>query len=252
MCRAEVSCPGSAPDRVSQDPTGELRALPVLQQVDGQRLAKRRGGAHRAILMGIVVVQMAALVACASAPGSADSQRSSSAGSGQALDGGPSARAAESASPTPMGSLMSAAASNTIAAPDASVPNLSVQNGTTLDITLVVNGQAVGTFAAHSWTWSVVAPDISSLPWAVEVRSPSGRALATMDVPIGVAQSTVGPDGDVTTDFKSATADLSCGRIRVLVGWQLTAPPPFGAVPLPSLEGEPGPTNGQPGVDCAP
>ena len=106
-------------------------------------------------------------------------------------------------------------------------PGLSIANGTTLTVTLVVNGAPLGTFGPGVERDPIPAADLPALPWHVEARSPSGRVLASM---------TVRP-GDVSvTSGDGARVDLSCGRLDIWSG-----PPMSGPVP----------GTGSPG-DCAP
>jgi hypothetical protein len=127
-----------------------------------------------------------------------------------------------------------------------SLPNLSVQNGTTLTVSLFVNGQFAGDFASNSWTPTIETSGLPPLPWIVEARSPSGRVLTSMDVQPGDVQSTISPNGDEGFQFESGKGDLSCGRIRILAGWTRSAPPPYGAIPTP-------PSHSAPTTDdCAP
>ncbi len=59
-------------------------------------------------------------------------------------------------------------------------PGLSIANGTTLTVTLLVNGTVVGTFAPGVERDPIPATDLPALPWNVEACSPSGRVLTSM------------------------------------------------------------------------
>ncbi len=106
-------------------------------------------------------------------------------------------------------------------------PGLSIVNGTTLTVTLVVNGTAVGTFAPGIERDPIPASDLPALPWNVQARSPNGRLLTTMTMHPGDASETQG---------YGVRVDLSCGRLDIWSG-----PPMIG----------PAPGTGSPG-DCAP
>jgi hypothetical protein len=114
-------------------------------------------------------------------------------------------------------------------------PSLSVSNGTTLTVTLVVNGQRVGDFPPRGPGPTVDVAALPPLPWNVEARSPSGRVLTSMQVAPGEVQSA---DSAVHT-IPMRRVDLSCGRLTIWAGDF----PPSGPPPLPS----PGASG-----DCAP
>ncbi|HEY5275535.1 MAG TPA: hypothetical protein VIK38_03190, partial [Coriobacteriia bacterium] len=59
--------------------------------------------------------------------------------------------------------------------------SVSISNGTTLTVTLVVNDAPVAT-VAPGVDAAIPASRLSSLPWRVEARSPSGRVLVSMIV----------------------------------------------------------------------
>lgn len=107
-----------------------------------------------------------------------------------------------------------------------------VSNGTTLPITLVVNGVIVRNIGPGDGTPGPITADVlGPMPWTVEARTASGRVLLTLSV----------HDGDVQYQESSsrgdaARIDLSCGRLDVWAG-----PPLAGPMPGPGVPG-----------DCAP
>jgi serine/threonine protein phosphatase PrpC len=119
-------------------------------------------------------------------------------------------------------------------------PALGIANGTSLTVTVLVNGQPIGTFPPGGEQSAIGGPALPALPWSVEVRTPSGRLLTSMDVKPGSVWATTRPDGGVEQAGTMGRVDLSCGRLTIWAGDFL---PPGG--PLPS--GSPG----TPG-DCAP
>jgi hypothetical protein len=126
-----------------------------------------------------------------------------------------------------LGVLAGCTAPGTVPAGSMSV---SIENGTTLTVTLVVNDAPVATVQPGDEA-DIPASQLSSLPWNVEARSPSGRVLVSMVVHDGdVVQASGGSKGDANR------VDLSCGRIDIWSG-----PPLLGPAPGP----------GSPG-DCAP
>jgi hypothetical protein len=96
---------------------------------------------------------------------------------------------------------------------------LSVANGTTVPVTLVVNGVTVETIVPGSLEDPVTAA-LPARPWSIEARSPTGRVLATLSV------SERDPISD--TAGRSVRADLACGRLDIWAG-----PPPLGGTFIP-------------------
>jgi len=117
-----------------------------------------------------------------------------------------------------------------------SSPGLSISNGTTLTVTLIVNGTTVGAFPPGTGRDPIPASDLPDLPWQVEARSPTGRLLTSMTVHPGDVWATTGPNGEGREKGDGVRVDLSCGRLDVWSG-----PPMIG----------PAPGTGSPG-DCAP
>ncbi len=117
-------------------------------------------------------------------------------------------------------------------------PNLSVGNGTTLTVTLVVNGQPVGDFPGGGPQPTIDIAALPPLPWTVEARAPSGRVLTSMMVKPGDIRTTT-VAGGVETSGTMGRVDLSCGRLTIWAGDVI----PSGPAPA-SPPGSPG--------DCAP
>ncbi len=114
-------------------------------------------------------------------------------------------------------------------------PNLGVANGTTLTVTLVVNGQRVAVFPSGGPEPSIDLTALPPLPWTVEALSPSGRVLTAFRVELGA----VSLDANGYRSATSGPIDLSCGRLMV---WAGPMEPP---APAPAA------SPGVPG-DCAP
>jgi hypothetical protein len=94
-------------------------------------------------------------------------------------------------------------------------PQLSISNGTTIPVTLVINGVAIETVAPGSFQDPIAAP-LPPRPWAIETRSPSGRVLSTL---------TVRADAPISSGTGLAVrVDLSCGRLDVWAGPPLSGP----------------------------
>jgi hypothetical protein len=108
---------------------------------------------------------------------------------------------------------------------DAETAGVSISNGTTLEVTLIINGTPVGRVAAGDGA-EVPRNELPGLPWNVEARSPSGRLLVQMTVHQG--------DVDVEGDSQSGTGgrvDLSCGRLDLWSGPPMSGPAPGPGVP---------------------
>ena len=110
---------------------------------------------------------------------------------------------------------------------------LSISNGTTIPVTLVVNGVVVETVPPGGYQDPVTA-SLPGLPWTVETRSPSGRVLSTLPVRAGdVAYTTPDASGMSSARGDGARVDLSCGRLDVWSG-----PPMLGPTFVPGPSGD--------------
>ena len=117
----------------------------------------------------------------------------------------------------------------------AEVPTLGVDNGTTLPVSITVNGSMVDTVAPKTQR-SIGQAALPTMPWRVQALSPSGRVLLEFQVVAGAVSRTTNPDGSTSIHGAGNRVDLSCGRLDVYAG-----PPMLG--PMPGL--------GRPG-DCEP
>lgn len=129
----------------------------------------------------------------------------------------PSASPTSPATPSPMAS----------AEPVFEALKLSISNGTTEPITLVVNAEAVGPIGPHSQMDPINPARLPVRPWHVEARLPSGRVLLSLDVRTGDVWHS-GPDttGHSSANGVAVRADLSCGRLDVWSGPPLLGPMP--------------------------
>lgn len=102
-----------------------------------------------------------------------------------------------------------------------------VSNGTTLPITIVVNGVIVRNIGPGDGTHEPITADVlGPMPWNVEARTASGRVLTTMTVhPGDVAEQDSGARG------VGARVDLTCGRFDMWAGPPMLGPPPAPGVP---------------------
>lgn len=132
-----------------------------------------------------------------------------------------------------LGSMVAAAivAGCALGAPPSPI-SLSISNGTTIAVALVVNGAVIETVAPGAYEDPVKAP-MPALPWSVETRSPSGRVLSTLTVRAGDVVHT-GPDASGMSSSKgdAVRADLACGRLDV---WT-TGTPLLGPTFIPGSE----------------
>jgi hypothetical protein len=117
--------------------------------------------------------------------------------------------------------------------------NLGVANGTTLAVTLFVNGVRVAEFPPRGPEPSFDIAALPALPWTVEARSPSGRVLTSMRVDAKDIWTTARPGGAIESSGAMARVDLSCGSLRIWAGDIM----PSGPIPA-SPPGTPG--------DCEP
>lgn len=97
-------------------------------------------------------------------------------------------------------------------------PNVGVSNGSTLTVTLVVNGRRVADVPADGPYPTIDTSALPPLPWEVQALSPSGRVLTSMHVAPGQVWSTTGPEGVVTQRGSMGRVDLSCGSVRIWAG----------------------------------
>jgi hypothetical protein len=110
---------------------------------------------------------------------------------------------------------------------------LGVVNATSLQVSLVVNGTVIKSFAPGGADKAIYVSALPSLPWAVEARTSSGRVLATMNVTAGDLQ----PESGITAHGTESGIGLSCGQLYMWSG--------------PTEPSWPAPQPGSPG-DCLP
>jgi len=109
-------------------------------------------------------------------------------------------------------------------APAFSPYGLSISNGTTIPVTLVVNEVVIATIPAGGYEDPVYV-SLPPLPWSVETRSPSGRVLSRMTVNAGdVVYTTADANGRSSGKGDAVRVDLSCGRLDVWSGPPLSGP----------------------------
>jgi hypothetical protein len=125
------------------------------------------------------------------------------------------------------------------AASPATRVDLGIANGTTLTVSLFVNGQLVGDSPPNAASPTFDPNSLPPLPWTVEARSATGRVLASMIVEPGEVRTATGPDDQISHSGTFGRVDLSCGRLTIWAGDVA----PSGPAPPPS-PGSPG--------DCVP
>jgi hypothetical protein len=137
-----------------------------------------------------------------------------------------------------LASLLAACRPGSASAPDdaARVPadelTLGIQNGTSLDVALVVNGLLVGVYPASSGE-EITAAQLPALPWDIEARTQAGRILAELTVREGDVWSRQNADGGTESNGVGVRVDLSCGRLDIWSG-----PPMIGPAPGPGSPGD--------------
>jgi hypothetical protein len=110
---------------------------------------------------------------------------------------------------------------------------LHVENGTTLALSIIVNGEAVGVTAARDGS-DIPVGALPPLPWNVEARSVSGRVVLTLVVASGSIVDIRNADGSGSHSAPGARADLSCGRLDMFPG----SAPMMGPAPGPGVPGD--------------
>ena len=118
-------------------------------------------------------------------------------------------------------------------------PVLGISNGTSLTVTLFVNGASVGSAAPGAGMEPIDFENLPAMPWSVEARSESGRVLTSMTVNTNDVTAGADADANLATSGSMGRVDLSCGRITIWAGYLQ----PSGPAPVASA--------GSPG-DCAP
>ncbi|HYO44985.1 MAG TPA: hypothetical protein VES19_17440 [Candidatus Limnocylindrales bacterium] len=116
--------------------------------------------------------------------------------------------------------------------------DIHVENGTTLDVAVVVNERKVASASAGGFQ-VVPASGLVRPPWDIALVTSSGRTIAELHVAAGSVGCEDGPDGSRACSGAVTLEDLSCGRV---VLWVTPTPP---EIPPPM------PGGGKPG-DCEP
>jgi hypothetical protein len=131
------------------------------------------------------------------------------------------------------GSCMSPVASPVPTEQPASRPVLGVENGTTLVVTIFVNGQPMATVNPGTALDPILFSSLPGFPLEVEARSASGRVLTTMHVNADTVTSTTDPTGNLHATGALGRVDLSCGRLTIWAGFS-----PSGPFPGPGSPGD--------------
>lgn len=98
--------------------------------------------------------------------------------------------------------------------------SLTANNQSDRALELFVNGGKVADVPATSQL-TMPAKDLQPLPWAAELRLPTGRTLLSLAVTSGSVVRLESGSGSVGT-----RVDLSCGRIELWAVFPLDGPPP--------------------------
>lgn len=107
---------------------------------------------------------------------------------------------------------------------------LTVANLSSLDLVLVLNGAPIQPLRPGTRT-AVPASRLPALPWAAEVRLPTGRSLVATTVNAGDIWSRPIANGGTELHGVGARLDLSCGRIDLYSGPPLMGPAPGSGSP---------------------
>ena len=99
----------------------------------------------------------------------------------------------------------------------ASRPRLGIENGTTLVVSVFVDGAKVAESQPGSPPEIPVA-GLPALPWTVEAKTASGRVLTSFEIAEGHVWTTARPDGGTSSRGAFGRVDLSCGRLTIWAG----------------------------------
>jgi hypothetical protein len=103
--------------------------------------------------------------------------------------------------------------------------SLEAANGTSLTVTLVVNGAALRVIPPGA-SAAIPVSELPLLPYVVEARSARGRVLTSMTVHADDVRETTTPNGARAYQSAGARADLSCGRLDIWSGMPMLGPLP--------------------------
>jgi hypothetical protein len=117
-------------------------------------------------------------------------------------------------------------ASSPASSPSPDQIGLGVVNGTDLQVTILVNGTALRTFAPHTFDKAILMSALLPLPWVVEALTSSGRLLVTMTADPGDVQGPAEIGQLHSAQYRQL--DLSCGQ---LIMWTGADQPSGGGVP---------------------
>lgn len=107
--------------------------------------------------------------------------------------------------------------------------HLNIDNGTTLTLSVEVNGSGVARVPPQ--TFFEVNRSLPEMPWTVTARTPSGRVVLELLVDESSISATTAPDGHTSISGAGTRVDLSCGRLDIWVGAPLLGPPPGSGTP---------------------
>jgi hypothetical protein len=102
-----------------------------------------------------------------------------------------------------------------------------ISNGTTLDLSLFVNGTKVLDVPAKGGD-TLGADRLPSLPWSVEARTVNGRVVAAFSASEADLKPTRGDHLGVQWTIPGDRVDLSCGMLVMWAGDHPIAGPPPG------------------------
>lgn len=126
--------------------------------------------------------------------------------------------------------LVISAACSGLAPNPPTVADLEISNGTTLVVTLAVNGRPITNVSPRA-VERISPTRLPPLPWKVEARAASGRVLASMTIQAGDVLRTTHPDGSTSWKGDAVRVDLSCGRLDIWSGPPLAGPIPGSGSP---------------------
>ena len=113
---------------------------------------------------------------------------------------------------------------------DPALYDIHAANGTTIPITIAVDGKVVIEVPAGGEV-ELTSGTIPRPPYTIEARTPSGRVLGSVAVAAGSVTQVQSSDGTGSASGVFMREDLSCGQFRLWLGVRPSGPAPGSGTP---------------------